>query len=158
LDERNPLSHKIEQQAEEFFDLVNQMKFKLYKNEPGCEEEYNMTLGQFFTGWILRNHGSMKMSELAEKLRTSLSTATGLIDRMVKGGHVERERVDTDRRLVKIQLTRKGQQVVDKFHKQKLNQFRSMLSALNEKERVQYLKLVKKLVEGLDKETSVHNL
>ena len=143
------MSGKFDRQINEFDDLVTQLKFKLHSGDSACLTDHCMTPGQFFTGCILRNHINLTMSELAEKLHTSLSTVTGLIDRMVKNKYVERNRVDTDRRLVKVRLSKKGIKTIDKMQLQKMQNLRSMLSVLNEKDRVQYLKLMRKLVEGL---------
>jgi len=145
------LRSKIEHQVEVFDDLITRMKFQLHSEDPICLTEHNMTPGQFLTGWILRNYGSLKMSEMAEKLHTSLSTVTGLIDRMVKSKYVERKRVETDRRLVKIHLTKQGKKIIEELQRQKLRHFRVILSALSDRDREIYLRLMRKLVESLDK-------
>lgn len=146
---------KLEKQLEEFHELIIQMKFKLNSDDPINLAEHNMTPGQFLTGWILRKHELLTMSELADHLHASLSTATGLIDRLVRNKYVERERVDSDRRLVKIKLTKKGEKIVDELHQIKIRRFRSMLSALSEKDRASYLRIVRRLVEGLDNNNNI---
>lgn len=59
--------------------------------------------------WLLEEHGELPMSRVAELLDVSLSNATGLADRMVERGLVERVRVPDDRRVVLIRLTAAGQ-------------------------------------------------
>jgi DNA-binding MarR family transcriptional regulator len=41
-----------------------------------------------------------------------LSTATGIADRLVKGGYLKRERSEEDRRIVVLRLGEKGTQIV----------------------------------------------
>lgn len=57
---------------------------------------------------VLRHHGPMPMSRIAEMLDVSLSNATGLMDRMEERGLIERARVPDDRRLVLVRSTRAG--------------------------------------------------
>jgi DNA-binding MarR family transcriptional regulator len=50
----------------------------------------------------------MKMTELARFLGLSKANATGLVDRLLKRGLVEREHGVEDRRVVRVRLTREG--------------------------------------------------
>jgi DNA-binding MarR family transcriptional regulator len=63
--------------------------------------------------WLLKRHGDLSMGHLAEMLDVSLSNASGLIDRMVERGLVERVRVPDDRRLVLVALSDHGRQMLD---------------------------------------------
>jgi DNA-binding MarR family transcriptional regulator len=62
--------------------------------------------------WLLKRHGDLSMGRLAEMLDVSLSNASGLIDRMVERGLVERVRVPDDRRLVLVALSDHGRQML----------------------------------------------
>ncbi|MGN0711777.1 MAG: nitronate monooxygenase [Anaerovoracaceae bacterium] len=62
--------------------------------------------------------GKLKtMTQVAGRLKISVSTLTAAINKLVKKGYVERCRVPEDRRIVKIGLTEKGIEVV-KEHQQ----------------------------------------
>ena len=63
--------------------------------------------------WMLRRHGALSMSRIAESLDVSLSNATGLIDRMAERDLVDRVRVDDDRRLVLVQLSAHGRATLE---------------------------------------------
>lgn len=59
------------------------------------------------------------MSEVAQDLKITVGTLTTAITRLVKKGYVERKRVEDDRRVVQIQLTKKGKlayRIHEKFH------------------------------------------
>ncbi|HEY8167440.1 MAG TPA: MarR family transcriptional regulator [Candidatus Limnocylindrales bacterium] len=58
--------------------------------------------------WMLRRHGALSMTRLADSLDVSLSNATGLIDRMAERGLIERVRVADDRRVVLVTLSDHG--------------------------------------------------
>jgi len=57
---------------------------------------------------LLDRHGEMPMSRLAEMLDVSLPNASGLVDRLVEAGYVERNRVADDRRVVVVRTTEAG--------------------------------------------------
>ncbi len=67
--------------------------------------------------WILsavaEKPGTM-VSELSETLSVHISTASNMLDKLAKAGLVERWRSETDRRVVNVHLTPKGQTVLDR--------------------------------------------
>jgi 4'-phosphopantetheinyl transferase len=67
-----------------------------------------ISMAQLHILYTLQRNGEMPMSRLAELLNVSLSSATGLIDRIEERGFVERTRVPEDRRVVKIRVTPDG--------------------------------------------------
>lgn len=64
------------------------------------------------------------MSEVAQKLKITVSTLTTAINKLIKKGYVERNRIETDRRVVLIKLTRKGKlafRIHQRFHGEMIN-------------------------------------
>lgn len=61
---------------------------------------------------MLERHGELPMSRIAEVLDVSVSSATGLVDRIEERGFVERIRVADDRRVVLVRLTAAGRQIL----------------------------------------------
>jgi DNA-binding MarR family transcriptional regulator len=72
-----------------------------------------ISMTHFHVLTLLRHHGEQHMSQLAEILDASMSSATGIIDRMEERGLVERARVPGDRRIVVVRPTREGLDLVD---------------------------------------------
>lgn len=62
---------------------------------------------------MLRHHGPLSMSRLAELLDVSFSNTTGIVDRIEERGLVERTRVPDDRRVVLVRLTPAGERLLD---------------------------------------------
>ncbi|NLK89757.1 MAG: winged helix-turn-helix transcriptional regulator [Clostridiaceae bacterium] len=65
-------------------------------------------------------YGNRTMSETAATLGITTGTLTVAIDRLVRKGYVERYRDQNDRRVVRIQLTKKGKlayRMHGKFHR-----------------------------------------
>lgn len=91
------------------------------------------------------------MSEISEELNLKPSSTTTQIDKMIDSGLAKREHDKDDRRKVYIMLTKKGQIIYEFFMKNYYNCSKEMLSFLSEKERETYIKLSKKITEGLSK-------
>lgn len=59
------------------------------------------------------------MSEVAADLKITLGTLTTAINKLIKKGYVDRQRIEEDRRVVQVQLTKKGKlayRLHEKFH------------------------------------------
>jgi len=72
-----------------------------------------ISMTHFHVLTLLRHHDAMPMGRIAEILDASMSSATGIIDRMEERGLVERVRVPDDRRVVLVRPTQTGNDVVD---------------------------------------------
>jgi DNA-binding MarR family transcriptional regulator len=72
-----------------------------------------ISMTHFHVLTLLRHHDAMPMGRMAEILDVSMSSATGIIDRMEERGLVERVRVPGDRRVVLVQPTQAGLDLVD---------------------------------------------
>ncbi len=72
-----------------------------------------VSMTHFHVLTLLRHHEAMPIGHLAETLDASMSSATGIIDRMEERGLVQRVRVPDDRRIVLVQPTQAGLDLVD---------------------------------------------
>jgi DNA-binding MarR family transcriptional regulator len=73
-----------------------------------------ITGSQFFVLQKIGSRGRMTVSEVADKLSVSLSAITALVDRLVQAGLVVRSRDEQDRRLVWLEATDKGREILGK--------------------------------------------
>jgi len=72
-------------------------------------EHYGSTLPRFDVMSALDRHpDGLKMSEISGLLRVSNGNVTGIVDRLVEDKLVKRVQSPTDRRVLKIQLTKSG--------------------------------------------------
>jgi DNA-binding MarR family transcriptional regulator len=81
-------------------------------------------------------YGSRTMSETAATLGITTGTLTVAIDRLVHKGYVDRQRDPADRRVVRIELTRKGKlayRMHNKFHTLLVDRLTSPLNAGEQK-------------------------
>ena len=72
-----------------------------------------ISMTHFHVLTLLRHHDAMPMGRLAEILGASMSSTTGIIDRMEEKGLVERVRVPGDRRIVQVRSTAAGLALID---------------------------------------------
>ena len=72
-----------------------------------------ISMTHFHVLTLLRHHDAMPMGRVAEILDASMSSTTGIIDRMEEKGLVERVRVPDDRRVVLVRPTQAGLDLVD---------------------------------------------
>ena len=85
------------------------------------------------------------MTDLAEDLKIPLSTATHIMDRLVKKGLATRLRLDDDRRVVQVQLTAEGKKIEESSLKHQIAIARGMLAPLSSTERKAFLELMAKI-------------
>jgi len=83
-------------------------------------QDYSQTVHSHFgvTGpqlWVLKTihqNGSLSLGDLSRRMYINPSTITGVVDRLEKKGYGLRVRNEEDRRVVKVQLTPKGERLV----------------------------------------------
>jgi len=94
---------------------------------------------------------TVTMSNLAQGMSVPMSTATGIVDRLVKKGLLKRDRSEEDRRVVTVSLNENGVALIDNlkeyFH-QLLDKVRSLLT---EDEFETALKIALKIIMGFPK-------
>jgi len=90
-----------------------------------------ISMTHFHVLTLLRHHDAMPMGRLAEILDASVSSATGIIDRMEERGLVTRERVPDDRRIVLVRPTQSGLDLVDEAELVKSDVMRTTLTRLS---------------------------
>jgi len=68
-----------------------------------------LTAPQLLVLQALEKTGRAKPSDIAREVHLSQATITSIVDRLIRGGLADRERSDTDRRVVEVVLTDAGQ-------------------------------------------------
>ncbi len=78
------------------------------------EYETSLTASQLWAVKILEESSPLKASDLARRMYLHPATMVGLLDRLETKSLITRTRSDKDRRVVHIELTEQGQEVVKK--------------------------------------------
>ncbi|WP_423798584.1 MarR family winged helix-turn-helix transcriptional regulator [Neobacillus sp. SAB-20_R2A] len=114
------------------FSDISKLLFKVSKKDA---DKNGLTVVQLKALYKISQRPNLGLVELAEILKLTNSTVSGVVDRLVQSGFVERRNPPHDRRSITIHLTEKGEE--------KLEQ-----AILNESELVQKLNKIKQLPDA----------
>ena len=95
------------------------------------------------------------MRDVAKELDSALSTATTVVDRLVKRGLVRREGDETNRRVVRLSLTPDGRRLIDRLAQEQRVASAAVLATLEPEERRHYLDLLDKIANSVEKTETV---
>lgn len=99
--------------------------------------------------------GPLSMGELARRVGVTEKTITGIIDRLEREDYVQRERDPSDRRVVHVRLTPRGQETAEQLQAQAHDRFRTFLSLLDAEDRTALLRVFEKLVDRLGSDPAI---
>ncbi len=97
----------------------------------------------------VRAYSRCTMGTLANNLHVRMPSATGIVDRLVRGGYLQRVHEAEDRRQVSVQLTRKGQTFIHAFEGIVQQRWEEVLRTLNTQELQAFHRVVTKLSHRL---------
>jgi len=89
--------------------------------------EENLTFPQYYALSLLSKKGFWKMNDLKEKLFITGAGATGIADHLVKKGLAQRQRSTDDRRIVNIEITDRGKNIIERVLRQRRDYLASIL-------------------------------
>ena len=90
------------------------------------------------------DHREVKVSEIAKILSIHKSSASVLLDRLIRQKLMTRRHDDKDRRVVWVGITAHGRKVVAQILGQKRESIKAIFGPLSQKERDQYLSVLLK--------------
>ena len=89
--------------------------------------EFPMTMSQAKVLYLVASAGEIHMAELPGRLGVSLSTVSGLVDRLVDHGFLVRRDDPADRRQVVVGVTDAGAQAIERFRELNVRQLHELL-------------------------------
>jgi Transcriptional regulators len=106
--------------------VINELLVKIFNDILIIEQKTlksgvlnDLSVTEIHTIEAIGMYTARNMSEVAADLKITLGTLTTAINKLIKKGYVERNRIETDRRVVQVQLTKKGKlayRLHEKFH------------------------------------------
>lgn len=91
---------------------------------------------------------TLTMGELCERLDISESAGSALCDRLVARGMVVREPDDTDRRVVRVSLSKDARATAERFQTLKRHRVAEVLAALDDEDIAVLERIHRRLLEG----------
>lgn len=103
-----------QQLTDRFVDLVEQMNQRMHCRLPDEWSGLELTISQIRPLALLQQE-PQRMGTISSYLGSTLSSATSIVDRLVKRGLVGRGQDPDDRRVVTCHLTELGQETIEQF-------------------------------------------
>ncbi len=123
--------------------MINEILVQLFNDVLQIEEQSlkngifsDVSITEVHTIEVIGMYNERTMSEVAQRLKITVSTLTTAINKLIKKGYVERKRIEEDRRVVLVKLTKKGKlayKLHQRFHKKMINNAIEGLSLEEEK-------------------------
>jgi DNA-binding MarR family transcriptional regulator len=130
--------------------LMNNLR-KLFYPEEWINIDMSISKSELFTMLLVDQNREIIMSQIADYINVPMSTATGIVDRLVKNGYLKRERSDSDRRVVVIMLTEKGKNLVNELKALIFKYINLINDELTDEERQLIFKLFNKIINILSR-------
>lgn len=112
--------------------------------------EYGITSSQYNVLRILRGEGKPLPSlEIGDRLLQVVPAITGLVDRLEKQGLVSRERSTEDRRVVYVELTGKGTDLLNRMDEPTRELEHTLISHLSDRDQKTLIRILAKARAGL---------
>ncbi|MFD2672985.1 MarR family winged helix-turn-helix transcriptional regulator [Marinicrinis sediminis] len=129
------------------FDRLLHKLMREYKQHMEEHLAPQLTAGQFqVMEYMLTNEGPFKPSDMLDYLATTPAAVTTLLDRMERGGLIQRQRDEKDRRIVWIAMTRKGREAGEHGMELKNQFFQTCLDRISSHNQQLLLFLLNKVV------------
>jgi MarR family transcriptional regulator, organic hydroperoxide resistance regulator len=95
---------------------------------------YPITAPQFIALQFLLEYGDLTLGELSNKIHLAFSTTTDLVDRMERNEIVKRVKDSKDKRVVRIHLLEKGEQIIKEVVKKRQQYLGEVLTNVSEED------------------------
>ena len=96
--------------------------------------ESDVTVAQLRVLLVLHTEGPSRMGSIASAIGVALSTATGIVDHLVRKGLVLRDADPQDRRLVICKLSPEGQELANRLWTWGQSQIAKLLESMTEEQ------------------------
>ncbi len=113
--------------------------------------KFNLTIPQWTALRALKQYTrpGCTLNELAEAANQVPATMTGIVDRLVERGLVERQRDTQDRRALRLFLTDGGDNLLDQIDALQNAQVRKVMEHFSKAERMEFIRLMNQYLNHL---------
>ena len=128
-------------------ELLREVVHVIRRRGRGILADYDITQPQFNALLVISNHGPVTMGQLCDHLYLACSTATDLIDRMERNELIERERDSRDRRVIRLRMQPRGQQVIDSVMAARRSYLTGVLGNVAPDEQQRFVEALERLLD-----------
>lgn len=101
---------------------------------------------------LYENNGKINMKDIAKKINKDKSTVTALVNKLINLGYIEKQKSEEDKRVTYIKVTKKAEDIYEKYSRICDNVKSAAYSDFTEEEKDEFLRLLKKLGDNIKKE------
>lgn len=144
----------LQEDVERFERLLRRISHVVYTKGREILADFGMTSPQFDALLFLHRDGDMPMGALCDRMSLACSTVTDLVSRMEKGGFVIRERDQNDRRVIKVRLLPRGEEMVRKVMASRIRYLTDILADLPAERRAKAIAVLEEIYELIHQPTT----
>jgi DNA-binding MarR family transcriptional regulator len=137
---------------EQLFNTMGQLRKVLESRAQMIKDEKTATIMQYSALKFLKHNKNSTVSNLALYLRLSKSSATQLVERLVKVNLVERVSDKNDRRIIHLTITPVGEQKIIELRKKFINKIEKIFSKIPEEDLKELIRIHTNLIDALREE------
>jgi len=112
-------------------------------------KEYGLTPSQFMVLEVLYHKGEMRVCDITEKILSTGGNMTVVISNLLKEEYIERKNTPGDRRSYSLNLTEKGEAIIEDIFPRHLETIKESVKSLNQEEKQELISLLRKM-QGLE--------
>ena len=148
---RNAPGHRLTTGREALRRQLMQLNWVQHRRFSQELANLDLTVPQFYTlNALVEMGGSTTMGALSRQVMQVSATMTGIIDRLVRDGLVQRSRSDDDRRAVMVEITASGRQAIAAAWERTFEDVESMLQELSLAEVESVVKVLGALTQRME--------
>ena len=113
--------------------------------------EYDLTLPRFKILWEVKKIQPVSLGEVRENIHMANSTLSILVDKLVEDNFINRYRSSKDRRVVMVETTDRGKEVINSLIQTREDILKEALNQLEPDQKQQLLDLLEPVLNHLQK-------
>ena len=117
----------------------------------GSKVQEDISYGQYKVISVINNHGPISVGNLGRLVGSAQSTTSEMVARLTKAGLVNKVRGPYDGRVVMVELTEQGRQLMRRRRKRVREGYQALFEQLNQTERDSFIGSLRNLDELLGK-------
>ncbi len=118
-------------------------------------DQCGVNVPQYLAMTALSKSGVATMGRLSRDLHVTMGAATNIVDRLIRGGYVARERGTDDRRIVRVRLLPKGEETLREVEDEATAFMTSVLGEMDDERRAKFLEIFARMVEVAESSRAV---
>jgi DNA-binding MarR family transcriptional regulator len=135
--------------------MLADLTFKLLANcqekEARLADKYGLTQSEFRCLRLFNTKDILNNKQVAERMNLSPSRLTRIIDGLVGKGYINRQIEPSDRRNMKVQLSKRGKVIVQKLNDAYVNIHKEILEDIDKKQHKPLINAMGNLLVALQK-------